>query len=134
MRNMDAEKFLAFVRRIFKMRTQTLLSVLCCLLLSTSAFAENTIPVITEDANGNPMVTEVSATEYSARYRATVSTMNDSLMNAINVSANKNMNWHLRTIAVGIGINMEIGVGPLKVGAVPKSRLIFTNSTNPSLP
>lgn len=98
------------------------------------AVASDTVPVITTDKNGKPAVVEVSTKEYSSRYRSTVSTMNDSLMAALDVSANKNQQWHLRTITVGLGINMEFGMGPFKVAAVPKSRLIFTNSTTPSIP
>lgn len=116
------------------MKRAMIVAVVCILSGASLAMAEEMVPVITQDANGKPTVVEVSAKEYSLRYKSTVSTMNDSLMEALNFSAYKNQKWHLRTISVGIAVNMEFGVGTMKVGAVPKSRLIFTNSTNPSLP
>lgn len=116
------------------MKRAIIVAVVCILSETSLATAEERVPVITQDANGKPMVVEVSAKEYSLRYKSTVSTMNDSLMEALNYSAHKNQQWHLRTISVGIAVNMEFGVGTMKVGAVPKSRLIFTNSINPPIP
>lgn len=96
--------------------------------------ASEKVPVIALDGNGKPIVVEVSAKEYSLRYKSTVSTTNDSLMEALDITPAKNRQWRLRTITVGLGVNMKFGVGPFKVAAVPKSRLFFTNSTNPPLP
>ena len=42
--------------------------------------------------------------------------------------------WMLRTAVIGLGVNTEVGIGPFKVAALPKFRVAFTNSTDPSLP
>jgi len=43
--------------------------------------------------------------------------------------------WELRTIAIGVGLNAQFGLGPLfSVTLSPKFKLIFSNSRNPVYP
>ncbi|MGZ3769446.1 MAG: hypothetical protein ACXVCP_13055 [Bdellovibrio sp.] len=109
----------------------------CLLPLFSQAATIEKIPVVGLDSNNQPTVIEVPTKSYSSNYKAAVSTINDSLMEAVNLNAptnNTNQRWHLRTLTVGLGVSMEIGVGPVKIGAIPKSRLMFTNSTTPWFP
>lgn len=122
------------LKKGFSMMQGVVFKVLMFFIWAPLAMASEKVPVIALDGSGKPIVVEVSAKEYSLRYKSTVSTTNDSLMEALDITPAKNRQWHLRTITVGLGVNMEFGVGPFKVAAVPKSRLFFTNSTNPPLP
>ncbi|MGZ3774776.1 MAG: hypothetical protein ACXVCY_13205 [Pseudobdellovibrionaceae bacterium] len=116
------------------MKQKLILAIWGSLVYSSVGLAYDNVPVISEDKNGKPVIAEVSAKEYSSRYQSTVSTTSESLMQALEGSTNNNQQWLLRTITVGIAANMEFGVGTMKIAAIPKSRLIFTNSTKPYLP
>jgi hypothetical protein len=102
----------------------------------SAAFAatQDVVPVTGTNANGETIVVEVPQKEYSERLRATTSTVNDSFVEAIDMTSKSATQWHLRTIGVGLGVNMEFGIGNMKIGALPRVRLLFTNSTNPPLP
>lgn len=41
---------------------------------------------------------------------------------------------HLTTVAVGVGIVAQAGVGPLKVSAEPRIRFLISNKETPTLP
>ena len=40
----------------------------------------------------------------------------------------------LCTLVIGIGASAEAGIGPFKLGVVPRFREAFTNSSEPALP
>jgi hypothetical protein len=100
----------------------------------SSAEVSETVPVVGTNPNGQAVVVEVPKQEYSQRLTAATSTVNDSMIDAIDLTSSKSTQWHLRTIAVGLGVNMEFGIGIFKIGALPRVRLLFTNSTKPPLP
>jgi len=98
------------------------------------------IPVIGTDANGNPAQVEVPGPVYSSRLNTVLTSIQDSVIPVLNerdAAASERTTaqpWLLRTMAFGVGVNAEIGVGPITIGALPRTRLVFTNSTDPSLP
>ena len=106
-------------------------------LLNCIAHAKKTetIPVIAIDKQGNSDVIEVSKEDYLNRLNHSTNTVNDSLIEAFNsTTMTSNSQWHLRTVGVGIGSTMEVGLGKFKIGATPRVRFMFTNNTTPSLP
>ncbi|MGZ3789781.1 MAG: hypothetical protein ACXVLQ_14725 [Bacteriovorax sp.] len=120
-----------------KSATTFLCSVLCFSLHSFSyAKTVETIPVIGTDDQGNSEVIEVPKAEYVSRFNLSATTVNDSLIEAFNAASSLNQAtlWHLRTVGIGLGSTVEVGIGKFKIGATPRTRLLFTNSTTPSLP
>lgn len=114
------------------MKARWLLFILCC----ATAFAGcNTldIPLIGLDENKNPIEVLVAKPEYAKRVGLALSAAQDSAMPALNRRVLFG-NWGLRTVVIGLGVSGEIGLGPFKVGAIPRFRVAFTNSTDPSLP
>ena len=95
---------------------------------------EGQIPVIGVDQNGNPTQVMVSEKDYTDRLTTLISSVQDSALPVLN-RREVHKPWMLRTLVFGIGVNAEVGVGPLiKVGAYPRTRLVFSNSTDPTLP
>lgn len=47
---------------------------------------------------------------------------------------NKPNQWQLTTIAVGVGIVAQAGIGPLKVSAEPRMRFLISNKDTPVFP
>jgi hypothetical protein len=119
-----------------KLTTTFLFSVFCFSLHSLGyAKTIETIPVIATDDQGNNQVIEVLKADYVSRLNHSVTAVNDSLIDAFNAtSLNQSTSWHLRTVGIGLGSTVEIGLGKFKLGATPRVRLLFTNSKTPSLP
>lgn len=91
------------------------------------------VPVLGENTQGNPQQIMVPEGEYSKSLQTIVRQFKDSTLPVLVAREEKN-NFSLRTFALGIGVNAEVGVGAFKVGAFPKVRLIFSNSTKPTAP
>lgn len=91
-------------------------------------------PVIGYDKNGQLEQVMVPEKEFSARLQTLVTTSNDSVLPVLSKSDKDDGGWMIRTFAMGVGINASVGIGAWTVGAVPKSRMIFTNSSSPTLP
>ena len=107
--------------------------LLCAAAPMTGCNPESGIPVIGMDKNGNPGQVWIGGEDYTSRLGAVLTSVNDSVLPVVNAqSASKS--WMLRTVTVGVGVTTEVGIGPWKVGAVPRARLIFSNSSDPTLP
>jgi hypothetical protein len=102
-------------------------------LVNSMAFAAD-IPMVGIDGDGNPI--EVLVKKESYRNTLTKA-VNGVQMSALPVleKHDKGAAWSLRSIVIGIGISVEVGIGSIfKVGAVPRFRALFSNSTDPVLP
>ena len=98
-----------------------------------SACNPDEIPLVGLDASGNSVELGVSKSKYTERMGTLISTVNESAIPALaHRPAAKAL--QLRTVVVGVGISTEIGLGPFKVGAVPRVRVAFTNSSDPVVP
>lgn len=98
---------------------------------------EKMVPMIGLDEEGQATHVLINESDYSSTMTSTMKTFYDSTMSALKEGVKPPLetnDWALRTVVVGVGINMEIGVGPAKVGIVPKFRMQFTNSSEPILP
>ena len=107
-------------------------TLLCILFLCGCNYFDG-IPMIGIDANGNPAQAFAPESEYSKRLIAVASSVQDSTLPVLNQLEGHSA-WILRNISIGIGVNAEIGIGPFKIGAFPRFRMVFTNSSEPSLP
>ncbi|MEO5968621.1 MAG: hypothetical protein ABIQ95_01735, partial [Bdellovibrionia bacterium] len=85
------------------------------------------------DSKGNPSQVFVPEKDYSKRVIEVVSSINDSALPALNRQKIR-PGWMVRTIAIGVVANVQVGIGPFQIGAVPRSRFIFSNSTDPTIP
>ena len=91
------------------------------------------IPVIGTDEYGNPTSVPIDVSEYSDRLSKALIDVQDSVIPVLNKRESRS-GWMLRTIVFGIGLTTEIGIGPFKVGALPRSRLVFSNNVDPQFP
>ena len=92
------------------------------------------VPVIQLDRDGNPEQVKIDGKDYTARLKGVMQTFHDSALPALS-STEANNNWMLRVVLVGVGVNTSFGLGPIfSIGAAPRVRLLFTNSTDPVLP
>ena len=116
---------------------------LSLLLLSSSgnAFslfprAKRGVPVLGIDARGQPAQAVMDEAEYGHRLSAAVTTYRDSAATALQQqqAANPGAAWNLRSLLIGIGVDAEVGFGPIRIGAVPAMRLLFTNAKEPDIP
>lgn len=96
------------------------------------------LPAIAFDSQGNPTQVMLPEKEVQKRMGASLSVVADSALTAFQESDRSHFAHRepllLRTVAVGVGVQAEIGLGPYKIGATPHFRLMFTNSKEPPLP
>jgi hypothetical protein len=103
-------------------------------LASIARAAEPEIPVVGMDDAGEVLEATVPVPKYVERLRGAVGSVRESTLPVLARHAG-GPGWRLRTMVVGLGVNAEIGIGPiLKVGATPRFRLAFSNSTDPVMP
>jgi hypothetical protein len=102
-------------------------------LISVGCNIKDHVPAIAFDADGNPTQVLVPHKEYSKRLMALTSTVQDTAIPVLTQHEGR-ARWGVRTLSFGIGVNAQIGVGPFSVGAYPRVRLIFSNSTDPTMP
>jgi hypothetical protein len=98
--------------------------------------ASRGVPVLGIDARGQPAQAVMDETEYGHRLSAAVTTYRDSAAAALQQqqAASPGAAWNLRNLIVGIGVDAEVGFGPIRIGAVPAMRLIFSNAKEPDFP
>ena len=87
------------------------------------------VPVIGVDEKGNPTQVFIPKKEYSKRVTLATSSIEESIIPVL-MKRDSNPPLQLRTISMGVGVNTEIGIGPFRIGALPRFRLIFSNSSN----
>lgn len=98
------------------------------------------ITVIGLDAMGRATGIEIPAENYRQGLTAGISAVNKAIRPALNKTAAPlkepvQKTWNLRTIAVGVGLSGQFGLGPIfNVTLSPRLRLVFTNSTKPVYP
>lgn len=103
------------------------------LLALTGCKVVDGVPALGFDDKGQAQQVIVPASEYQGRFQALVTHFTDSALPVLEAQEQNNQ-FSVRTFVLGIGVNAEIGVGSLKVGAFPKVRLIYSNSQKPSYP
>lgn len=103
-------------------------------LSSTQTFAQE-VPVIGVDEEGKVIENFVPEMMFKERLTSAIQAVQDSTAKAIKKQNLIPSKWMLRTIVVGLGVNMEIKAGPIiRLGALPRFRVAFTNAVEPSVP
>lgn len=94
------------------------------------------MPIVGLDALRKSAVKTVSLSDYESSIGAAFSSVQDSITPALDAhSSQRKSAWSVRTIAVGIAVNAQVGIGPIfSVSATPHLRLIYSNSKSPVYP
>ena len=105
-------------------------------MLAAPSFGINpsSIPVVGTDGQGRSIDEEVPETEYSEHLQAIVTTVNDSMTEALS-KQNAVASWKLTSVVVGIGLSAEVGVGPIiKAKIAPRFRILFSKNNDAIAP
>jgi hypothetical protein len=102
------------------------------LLLSACAAYAAEIPIVGLDDEGNEVTYLQSEDAYVARMRAAATAVGESIVPSLESLPAR---WMLRTTVVGIGVGVQVGVGPvIQLKATPRFRLVYSNSKDPVIP
>ncbi len=113
-----------------KMKLITLLSAG---LISLNTYAAD-ILMVGLDKNGAPVDVLVPEAEYRENLRKALTDVQTSTIPVLQNKSETSKGWLLRTAVVGIGVNMEIGIGEWKFGVLPRFRVGFSNAKDPAMP
>ena len=103
----------------------------------TAAADSHGIPMVGVKENGNPIEIMVPENMYSERVQTALTEVEMSTLAALSKMSLMPVSkpWMLRSVVVGLGLNMEIKLGPIiKFGALPRFRVGFSNAKEPSFP
>jgi hypothetical protein len=129
----------------------------CALLVFSLAFSSSfalakspVVVLVGLDSKLHSSSVEVSNEDFDRMMHDTLLTVQDSMLSSLNSAehsqgrtrdfaetfdAAPSPYWMLRTLVVGVAASVNAGLGPIfSVSATPRIRLIFTNSTDPTLP
>jgi hypothetical protein len=110
------------------------------LLVGASPVASGTddIALVGIDSNGNSVETTLSSDEYLKRLSGAMEAVTSSTLEGLRQTRplfKGSKPWKVRTVVVGVGAELEAGVGPiLKLKAAPRFKLAFSDSNDPALP
>lgn len=84
--------------------------------------------------NGEVIEKKIRKNEYEGHLNNIIESVQESTIPNLQKKTNKSQ-WGLRTVLVGIGIKLNIGIGPLaNYGFTPGIRFAFSNSKKPNVP
>ncbi len=104
------------------------------------ARAVSAVPVVGLDADMKSVVKTIPLESYQRSLASAFAAVQDSLAVALSEGAQsagdqERAAWRIQTIAVGVGVSGQMGLGPIwSVTASPRIRLVFTNSPSPIYP
>lgn len=104
--------------------------------MTFAAMAEDRgIPMVGAKEDGSPIEIVVPTKIYSERVQTALTEVETSTLTALSKTTQSSQSWRLRSVVVGLGLNMEIKLGPIiKFGALPRFRVGFSNAKDPSFP
>jgi hypothetical protein len=95
------------------------------------------VPVIGLDENEAAVVNTIPLEKFQETMKTAFSAVQGSLLSVLDAheASLKATSWRLQTIGIGIGLQGQLGLGPVwNITASPRLRLIFTNSNQPVYP
>jgi hypothetical protein len=115
------------------MTRNRIFSIFLFIFASASAAAAD-IPMIGFDSNGNANEFEIPQETYEKNLALAVQSVRQSTLSALNAQR-QTQTWLLQSVTVGISADIEVGNELIfKVTAVPRFRLVFSNSKEPLTP
>ncbi len=91
------------------------------------------MPLVGLDKNGDPVMERVDENQYTRRMANGLKDVKDSVLPALHTTDEDSF-WQLRTAVLGLGVKVEGGIGPFKVGVRPRIRAAFANGQRPPVP
>lgn len=99
-----------------------------------AASNDSTITFVGVDNDNTPIETTLPSRKYQENLKTAIASINDSTLVALNTQQTRKA-WSLRAVSVGVGANLELGIGSLiKVAVLPRFRLLFANTNEPAVP
>lgn len=102
-------------------------------LYGTISMAGNILMVGVDD-NGKSVEVEVPEEKYKENLKKAIVGVQMSALPTLQKKSETSKGWMLRTAVLGIGVNLEVGLGELKFGILPRFRVGFSNAKDPSVP
>lgn len=101
----------------------------------SSSDGDSDIPLIGQTEDGKFIEVTIPEIEYFERLKTAIHEVEESTMQALVQKTEQSKPFMLRSVVVGLGLNMEIKLGPIiKFGALPRFRVGFSNAKEPSFP
>jgi hypothetical protein len=103
---------------------------------TAGATASNTeIPMVGLDSEGNPVEFTMEKGTYIKNLSDGIRATEAATLNALEKRPSSTSKWTLRTIVVGMGVNLEAGLSKVfKLSAMPKFRVLFSKDKDPVTP
>ncbi len=96
--------------------------------------SQDEVPLVGLDSDNQPIEVFINKKEYQGRLGRMISSVQESTLPVL-TKRDPRQGWSLRTVMVGIGVSMEVGISKIfKLGAIPRFKVAFTNSSDPGLP
>lgn len=116
------------------MNFKTGISVLCISFLCGSVSLAGSILMVGLDNKGEPVEVEVPEKKYQENLKKAIMGVELSALPTLQKKSESSKGWMLRSAVLGIGVNMEVGLGEAKFGILPRFRVGFSNAKEPSMP
>jgi hypothetical protein len=117
---------------------KTFLSLLALAVLSAAGARADSVPIVGLDRDHQPRSQAMSDAEFTKLYASLIQGVAPGTLASLEArekTAAAATYWLLRDVAVGLGLNFSVGLGPIwSVSAAPRVRLGFSNSTHPKIP
>ena len=111
------------------------LSIFLLLLLLALTGCKGRLALLGLSDKDNAVQSLVDEDRYQEKLVRGILHVEDSVLDAAERTAGHEKKWQLQLIAVGVGLNADVGVGPFRLGVTPGVRAFFTNTpTPPPLP
>jgi len=93
----------------------------------------DSIPAIVLDKDGQPTQVSMSSQISADHLPQWIATVNDSVLPILD-KIPPSRGWMLRTVAVGMTVQVEVDAGKFDIGFLPRGRLVYTNNKTPTWP
>lgn len=118
---------------MFKKLSFRALFMLFVVLVSAKGYSAD-ILMVGLSKEGAPVEVLVPESKYKDNLKRAIVEVHNSTLPVLEKKADFTKGWMLRTVVVGVGVNMEIGIGEAKFGILPRFRVGFSNAKEPSVP
>ena len=86
------------------------------------------------DKDGVPVEVVVPDAEYKSNLKKAIASVQTSALPVLQKKSEIYTGWMLRSAVFGLGVNIELGLGEIKFGILPRFRIGFSNAKEPSIP